>query len=529
VETAEFGLRPGRVQSVFLGQYKSNDSLSLSFLPPVRDGGLAITSYFIEVDRTSRFDTSSSTYRRIQLANIPEIQVIETTYRSGDDIKQRGGSFMVQIGGRRSVPLAFDISAFDLEIVINTLLKTRHVAISPVSVSREDWIRGYRWAVTFEGCSGNIGMMKVDSRMMLGEDVQMKVTEKVRGFGDIYPGQYTHEVQTITVSALSPVYGTFVLEMGGYKTEPIHHNEHQRSFRKKLEKIPTIFTVKVERSTVSAANALYSWTVTFTNIRKEVVQGAGNLPPFIVKENNLSPNTSAIIEIFELVKGTNPLQVDLIGLEQGVEENVRITAYNSRGYSTGSTFVSTTPLGQPLPPIRSSLSVISESALQVDWQMGDKSDNSIDGFLVEYYTSEPVEEVQVVTTSSSASLPEIQRVIVESDENNLAGYFTLEFEGESTNNILWNANAEGQNSLAQALARLSTVGAIEVSRRLSRIAVPGLQVNGTYGLNYVTVSAGSTSTLARGDIIWISDVQYAVSSVSATHINLESMFCYEFG
>eukprot|EP01042_Synura_sphagnicola_P022452 gene22452-28589_t len=167
----------------------------------------------------------------------------------------------------------------------------------------------------------------------------MSVVEKVKGFADIYPGQYSHEVQTITVNALSKVNGTFILEMGGYKTDPIRHNEHQRSFRQKLEKIPTIYTVKVERNTISSAYELYSWTVTFTNIRKEVAQGAGNLPPFIVKQNHLLPNTSASIEVFELVKGTNPLQVELVGFEQGVTENIRVTAYNARGFSTESTFV----------------------------------------------------------------------------------------------------------------------------------------------------------------------------------------------
>ena len=63
---------------------------------------------------------------------------------------------------------------------------------------------------------------------------------------------------------------------------------------------------------------------------------------------------------------------------------------------------------------------------------------------------------------------EIQRITVDSEEDNLAGFFRLEFDGETSDKIEWNANAEGSDSVALALVRMSTVGTVSVVRDLSR-------------------------------------------------------------
>ena len=145
----------------------------------------------------------------------------------------------------------------------------------------------------------------------------------------------------------------------------------------------------------------------------------------------------------------------------------------------------------------------------------------MDGYLVEYYTSNPVYEVQVITTSSGPSLSAVQRITVDSDANNLAGYFRLEFQGATTANIRYDANPEGEDSLAQALVRLPTMGAVAVSRADSRRAVPSLLVNGTAGASFVTVSNGgaaSVKTLNAGDVIWIgtSNVPLTISAITTT-------------
>jgi hypothetical protein len=104
---------------------------------------------------------------------------------------------------------------------------------------------------------------------------------------------------------------------------------------------------------------------------------------------------------------------------------------------------------------------------------------------------------------------------VDADVNNLAGYFTLTFSGETTNNIPWNANAQGAGSVASHLARLSTVGAVEVTRQMSRRVVQGVRVNVTKGHTNATLVDGSTSALSKGDVIWISNLMFTIQSVTS--------------
>ena len=101
------------------------------------------------------------------------MQQITTFFRGGDDVKTRGGTFTLTLGGRTSAPLAFDISAFNLEIAINNLAGTRQVSVAPVIVSRVAWSRGYKWTVTFKGLEGDIGLMLVNYDMLVGDEPVM--------------------------------------------------------------------------------------------------------------------------------------------------------------------------------------------------------------------------------------------------------------------------------------------------------------------------------------------------------------------
>ena len=95
---------------------------------------------------------------------------------------------------------------------------------------------------------------------------------------------------------------------------------------------------------------------------------------------------------------------------------------------------------------------------------------------------------------------------MDSDANNLAGFFRVEFQGATTANIRYDANPEGEDSLAQALVRLPTMGAVAVTRSDARRAVPSLLVNGTAGASFVTVTHGGAAavkSLSTGDVIWI--------------------------
>lgn len=545
-QTALYGTLPGSVQSVVLGAYSNGSTLSLSYQPPQQTGGLPITSYVIESDLSKSFDPTSSSYNATVLAVTPEIQQIVTSFRSGDDVKTRGGTFNITFGCRTSEPLDFDISAYDLETALNFLIDTRMVAVAPVQVTRFTWNRGYKWLVTFKGVHGNVGLLQVDPAMLVGDEPDMQVTEVVAGTGDIVPGAYTNEVQTVRVQALSPVSGYFVLGMNGYETPQISFQESYTSFKQKLEYLPTVFAVHVKRDVLSTPKNLFCWTVTFSHMKGDVVQGAGNLPPLTVvaSPSSLAPNTSVVVEVFEVVKGTHPLQVQLNDLQAGSTVFTRITAYNERGYSLQPVVASAVVMGQPPVVGGASVTIASGSALNISWVPGvafsfasvpiyspaslatavvaasaSSVDFMIDGYDVEIYSSDPVYEVQVLTTSSSGSLYEIQRLTIDSDAYNLAGYFKLEFMGEMTQNIIWNANADGEASIAQALASLSTCGPVSVSRQNSYRAIEGLKVNGTQWSTFVKVDKGSTSSLSIGDIVRISGQELTITSLPSNQIS----------
>ena len=520
--TALFAGLPGVPQSVVLGQYKTSTSLSLSYLPPIHDGGAPITGYLVELDTTLAFSPADSSYSSMFYESIPEIQRITTSFSAGDNVKLRGGTFTVGFGGLITSPLSFNIAAYDLQVALNTLLGTRSVAYDPVVVSRAAYNRGYRWFVTFQGIPGNVGLLSVDASMLTGDNPQMSSITMVEGMADIVPGSYTEEVQIISTSALSPVNGSFQLSMEGYMTDAIQYNETAESFQQKLEALPTIYTVKVTRTPLSAVFQLFSWTVTFTNMRRDVVQGAGSLPPLTVVSSTLLPSASAEISVFEAVKGTSPMVITLSNLQPGVTVNVRVTAYNLKGFSPHSYVASAMPVNQPPPPQQVTLSIASSSSLNVTWLVLPGFGYFLDGFSIETYTSPPVNEVQVITTSAAGSLVEIQRLIIDADVNNLGGYFRLGFGGLVTRNIRWNANADGQGSVALELTRLSTVGPVAVSRTLSRRLLQSFRASMLQGSNTLSVASGSISGVFTGDTLWISDQIFTVISANPFSIQFSS-------
>jgi len=536
VTTERYGGLSSAPASVVIGQFLTNDSLSLNYQIPKLDGGIPITSYRLELDSSAAFDPSSAFYSSTSYSNIPEVQQITTYFRSGDNVQTRGGFFALTFAGKTTADLNFDISAYDLESALNTLIGTRVISVPPVTVSRAVLNRGYKWLITFNGIPGDIGLIQIDYSLLQGDDPRMLCTETVKGFGDIVPGAFTAEVQVISTYALSVVgaTATFNLTMQGYTTPSISSNASAVDFKQKLESIATISTVGVTRSTISQSLGLYAWTVTFKHMKHEVVQGAGDIPPFTVASVSLFPAYSGRVNVFEMIKGTHPLKLTLSGLQTGLTYFGRLLAYNERGYSLSSYVTTAQPLGQPKAPVNVLLSISSATSLKVSWSYPTGVNYQLDQWAVEWYTAPPVYEVQIITTSSSASLPEIQRIEVSSDSSNLAGYFRLQFMGETTQNIAWNAMDVGDGSVSVALARLSTMSPVIVTRDYSKRVVQGLRVTVVTSLQsptrVLTVTLGVGTTLKTDDQIWIGDViggskspqKFKVVSSTSSTITLDS-------
>jgi hypothetical protein len=151
-------------QRVVLGQYSSATSLSLSYDVPQHDDSLSVTTHVIESDTSSSFDpVDDYMYMSASMSVVPEVQQILVSFRAGDSVKSRGGAFALTFGRRTTAPLDFDISANDLEIALNILISTRHVAVALVVVTNAVFNHGFKWQVMYQGVSGDIGLLLVDS------------------------------------------------------------------------------------------------------------------------------------------------------------------------------------------------------------------------------------------------------------------------------------------------------------------------------------------------------------------------------
>ena len=503
----------------------TSSSISLSYKPPLVDGGMPVSSYLVQLDATAAFDPKSPFYTTSSFAIVPEVQIIQSYFRAGDDVKTRGGTFALSFAGKTTPGLPFNIKAYDLEAALNGLMSTQIRSTPAVTVTRTTYSRGYKWGVTFKGLPGDVGAILVDYSLLLGDDPRIMCTEATKGSADIVPGSYTYEVQVISTYALTTISGNFRLNMKGSNTPDISVSESAVSFKQKLESIPTIHTVSVTRDVVSASLGTFAWTITFQHMKHEEAQGAGDIPPFTValgSTGKLLPLYSARVDVFEKIKGSHPLQISIMNLQTGTSYYARMYSYNDLGYSKSSYYSVATALGSPVPPVNVSVTIASGTSLNVSWNLPTSAAYQVDSMGIELYTTLPVSEVQVITTSGAASLAEIQRIEVSSDENNLAGYFRLSYGGQITQNIKWSALADGDGSVAVALARLPSMSPITVTRDYSRRIVQGLRVTATYLSAQLTVTTGLGTLLARGDLIWVGNEKFYVSASTASSISLST-------
>ena len=175
-------------------------------------------------------------------------------------------------------------------------------------------------------------------------------------------------------------------------------------------------------------------------------------------------------------------------------------------------------VGQPGPPQAPLAAIGSGSSLAVTWSApADDGGDAVDGYVLEWFSTPGVSEVQYVTTSSTQGVHEVQQIASGADVEGLGGFWTLSFGGEMTELISWDAPADGDASVKHALEKLSSVGTVDVTRARSFRVVRGLRVSlpsGDYGKDYVTVdSAGQYGKLAVADEIYVAGEYFAVRKV----------------
>jgi hypothetical protein len=117
----------------------------------------------------------------------------------------------------------------------------------------------------------------------------------------------------------------------------------------------------------------------------------------------------------------------------------------------------------------------------------------------------------------------IQSIRVNANADGITGFFTLTFDGETTELIAHDADADGDESIEMKLEQLSTVGDVEVSREYSWASVPTVEFNLSLE-SKVLSKAGGTGNLieifAAGDVIHVGEEVHVVASVDASFLNM---------
>jgi hypothetical protein len=510
--TPEFGIEPDAPESLSVAKRYTGDSFSVDYNAPERDGGDLITKYRIEWDTVSTF--GSANFDHVLHEAKVEIQEVITSFKS---IDQRGGTFNLKWGGQVTDELPWDCAEDVMSAQLQLITGGGRVGINPIEVERNAYGNGIQWLVTFHHGWGDMQILKEDFTLLKGYDPKVTVNEVQKGNRDIVPGQYTFEQQTIRTSALSAIGGEFQLEFEGHLTSSIPFNANRTHMKLAMEELTTIYTVNVEvQDSYNLAQQGFgarTWTVTFSHLFHESIQGAGDIGLLIPRYTSLTGN-NVLCEVETRVVGTNPLEIDITSsnILIGSIYYVRVAAFNSRGFGPWSQVVSGIPRQAPGAPMNVVLKTESGTSLKSSWTTPTKTGGAgINNYKVQWYTANGIPEVQMVTTSAGPGITEIQRIVSQATIDNIYGFFTLTFRGETTKSISHEATAA---DVKEALELMTTVGTVLVTRTLSKFPMPGI-AQAVQGQNFVTVTVDPASfkvPLLRGHLVYVAGEVFRVST-----------------
>jgi hypothetical protein len=505
ITTAKVGTYPSAPTSVTLARKYNSTALAVNYMPPYSDGGDPIIKYRLEWDSSPTFDTVD--FRSAEIEKKHEIQIVRTSFKS---VLKRSGTFLLTWGGRTTDPLDWDTSAPVMAVQMQIISGGNKIGQNPIKVTRRDYGNGHEWRITFTQLYGNMRMIETDYTLLKGYDPRVQIFEAERGVNDIFPQDYSFEVQTITTQALSGISGSFVLEFEGKKTADIMYNETARQFKLKCEALTTIYTANVYAMNTGPNNGR-TWEIHFTHLNHETIQGAGNFGLILADTQKLQGN-SAEIKIKEKVVGSRPFSYWVGNLIAGRRYFLRVAAFNSRGYGPYSYVTSDIPRTHPAIPNNPALSVYDGNSLRLAWNEPlSNNGNSVSQYKVEWYTKNGNPEVQVVTTSARDHIHEIQFVETKAKVDNIGGWFYLTFKGETTKPIRFNATATGKGSVKEALELMSTIGKVNVVRALSQTPLPGT-VSVDQNTSYLKTSVDCRDYISSDEYIWVAGEQFVVTN-----------------
>ncbi|RLN59399.1 hypothetical protein BBJ28_00020589, partial [Nothophytophthora sp. Chile5] len=516
---------PSPPTAVCLGEFHGPTWLSINYWAPLYSGGADVTMYRIEWDSSPIFDSASADYGVASIQKRFEEQHVATSYRSPTGV---GGTFTLSWGGSTTSALPFDCSATEMTEALAIITETSNIAVDPVKVTRARLSWGFAWKIKFLHNPGDLAPLVADGIQLTGDFPRIRVGEVVQGFNDLAIGDFTHEVQDVFTDGQSTVGGFFTLMFDGKTTGSISVDASALEMQTTLQQTTTLYSIKVSKATKNSVINTAIWSVTFAYLRGEEMVGAGNIFTMTVADASLLTGTGASILVANKITGSDPFQYTLTSLRPGVRYYSHVMAYNADGFgSATSPLSSAVTCGQPQPPKSVTASVVDGTTLAVAWSASAEDGNwcSVDKYKVEWYRAEGTQEQQVITTSAGKGLPEIQRLVDFADSQTIGGYFKLSFGGESTENIMWNAEAVGLNSVKERLERLSTIGTVDVSRQDSVRVVGGFLVTTTSTTTLRRHSSSTITTVATSlavdDVIWVAGQQLKITGIHGDDLTVD--------
>ena len=552
-----YSARPGLPQNIFAVPktqpaapakvYVTNtdiNTVSVEIIPPVDDGGAAITHYKVEWDvvGAEAYDPQYFSDPSNYLLYSPyEVQVI-SSFATDYSLQ---GFFYVSFAGFISAPIPVSVSAKNLESILEAI-----PTVGDVHVSRSESIdsHGFSWSVTFLNSLWWQGdnvfdvppllLSNVDGTLSTGFSSKILSSATGSTFGgfngeisvmEVVKSMAGFEQQSITVtSTIGQILGQFSLQFNGFSTPPLSVNSTEGDIASALSSLPGVGKTIVLKRNFFSTSYGFQVIVVF-------IETLGNLPMLSLDKSHLYTvqNSSSIhVDRQEIVVGIQPLfgsqyynttkiyvngsfespKFDIAGLLPGVNYHLRVSAWNGANFVYGNFLGSTPAVFQPAE-IASNLNDItisptSDSSLSVSWNLP-VSWGSFDYYSrminLEYdYLPNNLEVQNISVTYLSTS----------------TGTFCLSFNGYATSPIpLDSSNLR----LESALESLTSVGNVEVSvvpimtagRSLSKywlvtfldnvgdlplLTISCDSVVGQHSFNIVEVSSGSDPTFIGGSV-----------------------------
>ena len=166
------------------------------------------------------------------------------------------GYFVLSFNGDETSPIAADATDAQLENALNAL---DSIGTAGVRVQKTDGSNGQSaWYVTFSADQDHLRgdqdtIVVEDSSSLYGNGARVVIC------ADNDQSTDCSDVSSVTGNEIR---GTFTLTMRGHETEPIEYNAADSTVKRRLEELPNVGTVTVNRVQTSPEKT-YRWTVTF--------------------------------------------------------------------------------------------------------------------------------------------------------------------------------------------------------------------------------------------------------------------------